>query len=213
MIQTIGYIGLIGALIGLGVVYWRSRQAAAAERSRLKDDLSQLQQTSQATQQQLEAQLQQTQTTLQAAQQKEAELETRIEALNQQCARLRESLEVQAQQVQQDSKSTSFEQIQTLLTQYPTMQQMAEAKPELPARNLVASLTALDNLLQFWEYQPIGQPWEKVPYDPQQHQGDTFDLEPGETVYVRFVGYRDGKSDRILVPAKVSRTLPGGVSP
>jgi hypothetical protein len=34
------------------------------------------------------------------------------------------------------------------------------------------------------------------------------DIQPGEAVYVRFVGYRDGET--VLVPAKVSRTLPSG---
>ncbi|NET49795.1 MAG: XRE family transcriptional regulator [Merismopedia sp. SIO2A8] len=213
LLQSTSYVGLVSSLLGLGIVYWRLRQSSAVERSRLQSDLAQLQQESQSTQQQLESQLQQTTTTLQATQRQKAELEADIDDLKQQCARLRESLGSQSQQAQQDGQNASFEQIQTLLTQYPTVRQMAQTKPDLPARNLVALLTSLDNLLQFWGYQPIGQPWESVAYDPQQHQGDTPDLEPGETVYVRFVGYRDGGRDRILIPAKVSRTLPGGVSP
>jgi len=35
-------------------------------------------------------------------------------------------------------------------------------------------------------------------------------MEPEETVYVRFVGYRQG--DQILARAKVSRTLPAAAS-
>ena len=35
------------------------------------------------------------------------------------------------------------------------------------------------------------------------------DIQPEELVYIRFVGYREG--EQILCPAKVSRTLPGGI--
>ena len=83
---------------------------------------------------------------------------------------------------------------------------MVENKPELPARNVIAMLTTLDNLIRFWGYDAIGTPWEAVSYDPQLHEGDSSDLKAGEQVYVRFVGYRQG--DRILIPAKVSRILP-----
>jgi hypothetical protein len=41
------------------------------------------------------------------------------------------------------------------------------------------------------------------------HQPDVEDITEGELVYIRFVGYREG--ERILAPAKVSRTLPPGM--
>ena len=81
---------------------------------------------------------------------------------------------------------------------------MVESQPDLPARNIVALLTSLENLVKFWECQSIGKPWEMEPYDPQIHQSDVGDIPIGESVYVRFVGYQKG--DRILIPAKVSRT-------
>jgi hypothetical protein len=99
-----------------------------------------------------------------------------------------------------------FEQLQTLLVNYPTVAKAALAKPEMPARNIVPLFTPLGNLVEQWGYVAIGEPWESVAFDPQLHQADVADIQPGELVYVRFVGYRDGAV--ILVPAKVSRTLP-----
>ncbi len=101
-----------------------------------------------------------------------------------------------------------FAQLQTLLVNYPTVAKAALAKPEMPAKNIVPLFTPLANLLQQWGYEPIGQPWENVAFDPQLHQPDVADIQPGEMVYVRFIGYRDGAD--ILVPAKVSRNLPQG---
>ena len=134
---------------------------------------------------------------------------TEIEQLRQQCLRLREELQQQASQLRTDERDSTFEQLQTLLTNYPTARIMVQSKSDLPAKNLVALFTPLENLLKSWGYEPIGTPWEQVPYDPQLHQPDADDIAVGELVYIRFVGYRDG--DRILSPAKVSRTLPPGI--
>lgn len=131
-----------------------------------------------------------------------------IEALRQECLRLRRELQQQSTELTADMRNNIFQQLQTLLTNYPSVRQMAQAKPDLPAKNLTALFTPLDNLLQTWGYEAIGSAWEQVPYNPQLHQPDVGDITKGELVYVRFVGYRDG--DRILCPAKVSRTLPMG---
>jgi molecular chaperone GrpE (heat shock protein) len=198
--------GLAAVIVGLGVLYWRSQRIARSIQAALQQDLDGLKQTSQQIQRDLEQRLQETTDTLQTTQREKATLEDQVEALKQQCLRLRNTLEQQATQVQQDTQATAFEQVQMLLTQYPTVRRMVEGKPDLPARNVVAMFTTLDNLIQSWGYQTIGSPWEAVVYDPQLHQGDVSDLQAGESVYIRFVGYRQG--DRILTPAKVSRTLP-----
>jgi molecular chaperone GrpE (heat shock protein) len=132
-----------------------------------------------------------------------------IAELLQQCQRLRTELEQKSSQNSADFKDITFEELQTLLTNYPTACHLAEAKPELPAKNLIALFTPLENLISSWGYQTIGQVWEQVNYDPQIHQADDDEIPEGEKVYIRFVGYRDG--ERILVPAKVSQTLPPGV--
>ena len=132
-----------------------------------------------------------------------------LEELQKQCQRLREELETQSKQLNTDFRSETFQELQNLLTNYPTVRKMAEVKPNLPAKNLTALFTSLDNLLSNWNYEAIGQPWEEVEYNPQLHQSDTDDIAAGDRVYIRFIGYRHGEI--ILYPAKVSRTLPGEI--
>ena len=134
---------------------------------------------------------------------------TEIEELRQQCFRLREELQQQKTQLTADFRRATFEQLQTLLTNYRAARKMAEAKPDMPAKNLSALFTPLENLLSSWDFQTIGSAWEQTAYNPQLHQADVEDITEGELVYIRFVGYREG--ERILTPAKVSRTLPGGI--
>jgi Skp family chaperone for outer membrane proteins len=199
-------------LISLAVIYRQFRQTAQATAAKYQDELQTLTAQSQRTQTQLEEKLRQTGETLQTTLREKGELETQVEALKQQCSRLRDDLGQQAQQVQRDTQTIAFEQLQTLLTQHPTVRRMAAVKPDLPAKNLVALFTSLDNLVQFWGYEAIGEPWQETTYDPQLHQGDVPDLQVGERVYVRFVGYREAQSQQIRVPAKVSRTLPAGAT-
>ncbi|MBF2027645.1 MAG: molecular chaperone GrpE [Oscillatoriales cyanobacterium C42_A2020_001] len=130
--------------------------------------------------------------------------------LQQQCLRLREELQQQKKSLSENVQLAIFEQLQTLLTNYPSARAMAAAKPDLPAQNLVALFAPLEMLLQSWGITPIGIAWEHVPFQPHLHQPDSNDITEGEWVYIRFVGYQQG--DRILCPAKVSRTLPPGIS-
>ena len=134
--------------------------------------------------------------------------EQKIRDLEIQCQRLREELKQQSQQLKTDFQNETFTQLQTLLSNYPTVKKMALAKPELPAKNLISLFTSLDNLITNWNYTVIGETWEQVNYNPQLHQADSDDIQEGELVYIRFIGYQNG--DTILYPAKVSRTLPPG---
>lgn len=113
----------------------------------------------------------------------------------------------QLKQLKIDFQDMTIESLYSLLTNYPTAKIMTKVKPDLPAKNLVNLFKPLDHLLSEWGIDSIGKPWEKVPYNPQLHQPDTNNIKEGEMVYIRFVGYRDG--ERILYPAKVSKTLPG----
>jgi hypothetical protein len=128
------------------------------------------------------------------------------EDLQQECLRLQQTLEQQQKQLAEEWQYHTFDQLQTLLINYPSAQKIAQIKPDLPAKNLTALFAPLDNLLDDWGWEAIGSVWDQVPYNPQLHQADNSDIQPGEPVYVRFVGYR--KEDSILCPAKVSRTLP-----
>lgn len=120
------------------------------------------------------------------------------------------SASVDRQDVILEIQHHTFDRLQTLLTSYPSARQMAQAQPTLPAKNLVALFRPLDTLLSEWRIHPIGSPWDQVPYDPQLHQPDSPEIAAGDPVYIRFVGYRQG--ERILCPAKVSRSLPGGAA-
>lgn len=134
--------------------------------------------------------------------------EQKIKDLELQCQRMREELKQQSQQLQTDFQNETFTQLQTLLTNYPTVKKMALTKPDLPAKNLVSLFTSLDNLITNWGYTVIGETWEQVNYNPQIHQADSDDIQEGDLVYIRFIGYQNG--DQVLYPAKVSRSLPGG---
>lgn len=134
---------------------------------------------------------------------------TELNKLRAEITRLRDQLADSKAQAEGDLKAETFDTLQTLLVNYPSARKMAESKPDMPARNLSALFVPLENLLADWGYEPIAEVWEQVAYDPQLHQADEEDIAEGETVYVRFIGYRDG--DTILAPAKVSRTLPPGV--
>lgn len=133
-----------------------------------------------------------------------------ITELQQQCLRLRTDLQQQKKSLVENVQLDTFEHLQTLLTSYPSARVMAVAKPDLPAQNLVALFAPLETLLQSWDITSIGVAWERVPFQPRLHQPDSNEITEGELVYIRFVGYQQG--DRILCPAKVSRTLPPGIS-
>jgi molecular chaperone GrpE (heat shock protein) len=134
--------------------------------------------------------------------------EQKIKDLEIQCQRLRDELKQQSQQLKTDFQQETFTQLQTLFSNYPTVKKMALAKPELPAKNLISLFTSLDNLITNWGYTAIGETWEQVNYNPQLHQADSDDIQEGELVYIRFIGYQNG--DKVVYPAKISRTLPAG---
>lgn len=139
----------------------------------------------------------------------QARLETtqhEVAQLQQQCRRLRTEAQHQAEITTQEVIASSFGVIQTLFMNFPTARMMVNEKPTLPARNFMSLFLPLEKLLKKWGYEPIGTAWEQVEFDPTLHQADDSTLDAGESVYVRFVGYRNG--DRVVCPAKVSRTLP-----
>ena len=185
----------------------QQKEQLAADYLRLQQELQQqesLTREHSSLQQELQQQKEQlTQDYLQLQQ----ELQQQKEQLTQQCLHLQQELQTQEARLATNLRHAMFQQLQTLLTNYPSASKIAQLKPELPAKNLTLMLTPLDNLIQSWGYEVIGNVWEQTTYDPQLHQSDVPDIQPGEPVYIRYVGYRDG--DTILCPAKVSRSLPG----
>ncbi|MBD2073169.1 XRE family transcriptional regulator [Phormidium sp. FACHB-592] len=135
----------------------------------------------------------------------QATLQQENDRLSQECLRLQQALQQQEVALTTTLRHSLFKQLQVLFTHYPSVNKIIETRPDLPAKNVVPMFVPLENLVQSWGYEQIGVVWEQVAYDPTLHQPDTPDIEAGELVYVRFVGYRDGNT--VLSPAKVSRTL------
>ncbi|MCY7274558.1 MAG: molecular chaperone GrpE, partial [Phormidesmis sp. CAN_BIN44] len=84
--------------------------------------------------------------------------EQKITELQQQCQRLREELIAQKLQLKSDFSNATFEQLKTLFINYPSACKMAQTMPNLPARNLIALFTPLENLLKNWDIEAIGFP-------------------------------------------------------
>jgi molecular chaperone GrpE (heat shock protein) len=72
----------------------------------------------------------------------------------------------------------------------------------LPAVKLLPLVKPVTDLLKHWGVEAIASVGEIVPYDPQWHQLMERSAEPGETVKIRYVGYRQG--EKLLYRAKVS---------
>ena len=134
--------------------------------------------------------------------------ETEISQLRQECARLRQKLQQQSQKLRADFQHNTFYQLETLLTNYPTVSKVVQEHPDLPAKNILPLFKPLDKILANWGYEAIGSPLTQVPYNPQLHQPDNRDITVGELVYIWFVGYQDQKLEHIISPAVVSRDLP-----
>ncbi len=135
----------------------------------------------------------------------QAALQQENDRLSQECLRLQQALQQQEVALTTTLRHSLFKQLQVLFTHYPSINKIVETRPDLPAKNIMPMFVPLESLVHSWEYEQIGAVWEQVAYDPTLHQPDTPDIEAGELVYVRFVGYRDGNT--VLSPAKVSRTL------
>jgi molecular chaperone GrpE (heat shock protein) len=60
----------------------------------------------------------------------------------------------------------------------------------------------VEQLLQEWGVEAIASVGSQIPYDPHLHQLMEGTAQPGETVRVRYIGYRQAK--KLLYRAKVS---------
>jgi chromosome segregation ATPase len=173
-------------------------EAQIQERDRLQQQLTQQTEERDRLQQQLTQQTEE-------RDRLKRETDQQIAQLVQERLHLQEQLQHQA--AKKDDHLSTFRQLQTLLVNYPSASKIAQARPNLSAKTLTSMFAPLENLLDSWGYQQIGAVWEKVAYDPKLHQPDAADIQPGEPVYIRFVGYRNG--EQVLCPAKVSRKVPG----
>ena len=86
--------------------------------------------------------------------------------------------------------------------QWPTAAAAAEKNPQLPAVRLLPLIKPVEQLLKQWGVEAIASVGDEVAYDPQHHQLIEGTAAPGESVKVRYTGYRQG--EKLLHRAKVS---------
>jgi hypothetical protein len=90
--------------------------------------------------------------------------------------------------------------------QWPTAVAAVEKNPEIPATKLLNLVKPVNELLKQWAVEAIGTVGAAIDYAPQFHQLLDGEAEPGDLVWVRYVGYRQG--EKLLYRAKVSPKAP-----
>lgn len=116
--------------------------------------------------------------------------------------RLQVQLIEQRQALWQEFQQSSLQVLESWLVQWPTAAYKAQENPQLAAVKLLPLLRPIEQLLQQWGVEAIAPVGAELPYDPQLHQLLAGTAQPGETVKVRYTGYRQG--DKLLYRAKVS---------
>jgi DNA-binding Xre family transcriptional regulator len=136
--------------------------------------------------------------TLPASQDKESA----VEALRQEYQRLQQQLHEQRETLMQEFQHSSLQVLESWLLQWPTAAHAAQQNQQLPAVRLLPLVRPVEQLLQEWGVEAIAPVGAEIPYDPHLHQLMEGTAQPGETVRVRYTGYRQG--DKLLYRAKVS---------
>lgn len=130
----------------------------------------------------------------------------RIEQLQTEYQRLQQQLEEQKERLQQEFQQQALSVLESWLLQWPTAAAAAQKNPDFPAVKLLPLVKPLANLLNHWQVEAIASVGETIVYDPQWHQLMDGEVEPGSSVVVRYVGYR--QEQKLLYRAKVSPVVP-----
>ena len=125
-----------------------------------------------------------------------------LEALRQEYQRLQQQLHDQRETLMQEFQQSSLQVLESWLVQWPTAAYAAQQNQQLPAVRLLPLVRPVEQLLQEWGVEAIAPVGSELPYDPQWHQLMEGTAQPGETVRVRYTGYRQG--GKLLYRAKVS---------
>ncbi|MBW4622248.1 MAG: nucleotide exchange factor GrpE [Cyanosarcina radialis HA8281-LM2] len=128
-----------------------------------------------------------------------------IQTLQQEYQRLQVQLERQRESLNQEFQQASLQVLESWMLQWPTVAHAVEQNPDLPAVKLLKLVRPIEQLLQQWGVEAIAPVGSNIPYDPQLHQLMSGTAQPGETVQVRYAGYRQG--DKLLYRAKVSPVI------
>lgn len=125
-----------------------------------------------------------------------------VATLEQEYQRLQAELEQQRSQLQAEFQQESLQILESWLLQWPTVAYKVQENPQLSATKVLPFLRPVEQLMQQWGVEAIAPVGTKVPYNPHLHQLLEGTAQPGETVVVRYTGYRKG--NQLLYRAKVS---------
>ncbi len=133
----------------------------------------------------------------------EVEANSEYSVLQKEYARSQLQLAQQRQTLWQEFQQSSLQVLESLLINLPTVVHKTQEKPDLPAVTVLRLLqTPIAQLLQQWGVEAIAPVGAELPYNPQVHQLIDGTATVGDTVKVRYTGYRQG--DKLLYRAKVS---------
>jgi molecular chaperone GrpE (heat shock protein) len=124
------------------------------------------------------------------------------EEIAQEYDRLQTQMQQQRETLIQEFQQQTLQILESWMLQWPTAASKAQENPDLSAVKLLPLLRPIEQLLREWGVEAIATVGASIPYDPQFHQLMEGTAQPGETVKVRYTGYRQG--DKLLHRAKVS---------
>ena len=125
-----------------------------------------------------------------------------LEACQQEYQKLQQQIVQQQQSLVEEIQQTSLQIIESWLLQWPTAVAAVNKNPQLPAARLLSLVKPIEELLKQWEVEKINSVGEELAYNPQYHQLMKGMAQTGDTVKVRYVGYK--QRDKLLYKAKVS---------
>ena len=123
-------------------------------------------------------------------------------AIEQEYQRLQSTIAQQRSSLMQEFQLSSLQILESWMLQWPTAASTAQKNHALPAVKLLPLLRPVEQLLEHWGIESIAPVGAEMPYNPQQHQLLEGTAQPGETVKIRYTGYRQG--DKLLYRAKVN---------
>ena len=116
--------------------------------------------------------------------------------------RLQQQMHEQREALIQEFQQSSLQVLESWLVQWPTAAYAAQQNQQLPAVRLLPLVRPVEQLLQEWGVEAIASVGAEIPYDPHLHQLMEGNAQPGTTVRVRYIGYR--QREKLLYRAKVS---------
>ncbi len=128
-----------------------------------------------------------------------------VEKLHAEYARLEQRAAQMAESSGVATLQDMFRRLQPAAVQLPTIRTFVADGADISARDVLAVIAPLEQMLRDLGFEPIGEANGKLPFDPRLHQVTGPQAPPveGESVQVRYVGYR--YKGQVLCKAQVTR--------